>query len=161
MARCLLKFEDAGCPVPGPSPVFDCSVSLKDFARAARLMYVAYACHRKPSVSFRKIFHGVSYCLHPVFGKFGVIPRSNVNLGVGFLGSYVAVRCCEAWSETKKKWCCRKYGKGCEGSSPPAVDPGDGKTWARQKAIHCIRWNLHCFEPYFVILSSVGTLITH
>ena len=85
---CLLKFEDAGCPVPGPSPVFDCSVSLKDFARAARLMYVAYACHRKPSVSFQKIFHGVSYCLHPVFGKFGVIPRSNVNLGLGFFGSY-------------------------------------------------------------------------
>lgn len=58
----------------------------------------------------------------------------------------MTVRYCEAWSETKKKWCCRKYGKGCEGSSPPAVDPGDGKTWAHQKAIHCTRWNLNCFE---------------
>lgn len=34
-----------------------------------------------------------------------------------------------AWSPSKKHWCCTQRGKGCEGSSPPAVDPGFGMVW--------------------------------
>ncbi|CAK9024587.1 Uncharacterized protein SCF082_LOCUS16696 [Durusdinium trenchii] len=34
-----------------------------------------------------------------------------------------------AWSPEKKHWCCTKQGKGCEGSSPPSVDPGFGMIW--------------------------------
>jgi len=36
-----------------------------------------------------------------------------------------------AWSPDKKHWCCTKRGKGCEGSSPPAVDAGYGMVWKR------------------------------
>lgn len=34
-----------------------------------------------------------------------------------------------AWSPPKKQWCCSKEGKGCEGNSPPSVDPGFGMKW--------------------------------
>ncbi|CAJ1379702.1 unnamed protein product [Effrenium voratum] len=34
-----------------------------------------------------------------------------------------------AWSPEKKHWCCTKQGRGCEGSSPPAVDAGTGMMW--------------------------------
>jgi len=34
-----------------------------------------------------------------------------------------------AWSPSKKHWCCTQRGKGCEGSSPPAVDAGFGMVW--------------------------------
>ncbi|CAJ1346323.1 unnamed protein product, partial [Effrenium voratum] len=34
-----------------------------------------------------------------------------------------------AWSPEKKHWCCTKQGRGCEGSSPPAVDAGAGMMW--------------------------------
>ncbi|CAK9025284.1 unnamed protein product [Durusdinium trenchii] len=36
-----------------------------------------------------------------------------------------------AWSPEKKHWCCTKRGKGCEGTSPPAVDAGYGMVWKR------------------------------
>ena len=34
-----------------------------------------------------------------------------------------------AWSRPKKQWCCSNRGKGCEGNSPPSVDPGAGMVW--------------------------------
>lgn len=34
-----------------------------------------------------------------------------------------------AWSPPKKQWCCSNRGKGCEGNSPPSVDPGAGMVW--------------------------------
>lgn len=34
-----------------------------------------------------------------------------------------------AWSPSKKQWCCTQEGKGCEGNSPPHVDPGFGMVW--------------------------------
>eukprot|EP00913_Durusdinium_trenchii_P003916 g3625.t1 len=34
-----------------------------------------------------------------------------------------------AWSPPKKQWCCNNRGKGCEGNSPPKVDPGAGMMW--------------------------------
>ncbi|CAJ1393522.1 unnamed protein product [Effrenium voratum] len=34
-----------------------------------------------------------------------------------------------AWSPEKKKWCCGNKYKGCEGNSPPGVDPGAGMMW--------------------------------
>lgn len=40
----------------------------------------------------------------------------------------------EAWSPEKKHWCCTKRGKGCEGTSPPAVDAGYGMVWKRVQA---------------------------
>eukprot|EP00435_Cladocopium_sp_Y103_P062890 s27_g24.t1 len=36
-----------------------------------------------------------------------------------------------AWSPSKKQWCCTQQGKGCEGTSPPHVDPGFGMMWKR------------------------------
>ncbi|CAJ1422711.1 unnamed protein product [Effrenium voratum] len=38
-----------------------------------------------------------------------------------------------AWSPEKKHWCCTKQGRGCEGSSPPAVDAGAGMVWKHAK----------------------------
>ena len=34
-----------------------------------------------------------------------------------------------AWSPAKKQWCCTTKKMGCEGSSPPSVDPGVGMMW--------------------------------
>eukprot|EP00435_Cladocopium_sp_Y103_P046743 s2143_g13.t1 len=39
-----------------------------------------------------------------------------------------------AWSPSKKHWCCTQRGKGCEGSSPPAVDAGFGMVWKHVQA---------------------------
>jgi hypothetical protein len=52
----------------------------------------------------------------------------------------------EAWSPDKKHWCCTKRGKGCEGSSPPAVDAGYGMVWKRVQALDLSsnRWLLQC-----------------
>ena len=52
----------------------------------------------------------------------------------------------EAWSPDKKHWCCTKRGKGCEGSSPPAVDAGFGMVWKRVQALDLSsnRWLLQC-----------------
>ncbi|CAE7487656.1 Ide, partial [Symbiodinium pilosum] len=36
-----------------------------------------------------------------------------------------------AWSPAKKQWCCTQQGKGCEGTTPPHVDPGFGMVWKR------------------------------
>lgn len=71
----------------GPSPVFDCSVSLKEFARAARLVYVR-ASGKPPFFFPGKSLMEFDNVLHPVFGEFGVISRSHndVNLGVGLFG---------------------------------------------------------------------------
>lgn len=38
-----------------------------------------------------------------------------------------------AWSPAKKHWCCTQQGKGCEGTSPPHVDPGFGMVWKRNQ----------------------------
>jgi len=45
-----------------------------------------------------------------------------------------------AWSPPKKQWCCSKQGKGCEGNSPPAVDPGFGMQWKHMQVSGIWTW---------------------
>ena len=51
-----------------------------------------------------------------------------------FFSSLVLQLWLEAWSPSKKHWCCSKRGKGCEGPNPPAVDAGFGMVWKRVQA---------------------------
>ena len=46
---------------------------------------------------------------------------------------------CE-WSPSKKHWCCTQRGKGCEGSSPPAVDAGFGMVWKHVQENGYLTW---------------------
>ena len=144
-AGCMLRiatvsprlFQEAGCHVhAGGHDPFDCNAALNNFVRATYQEFM---------------FHGICG-IHGIHGiasmLFASICYGKNNIERDATSKSVAA---EAWSPSKKHWCCTQRGKGCEGSSPPAVDAGFGMVWKHvqagrvKKGRFALFWLLPCW----------------
>lgn len=111
--------------------------------RSIHVKTMCTASDGSPGISTQKK-RGTASNLHALCGSH--MPEFNALISCDFLMTSLE-RCQGAWSPSKKQWCCTQKGKGCEGPSPPHVDPGFGMVWKHVQAWSCFQVPLVTLVP--------------